>query len=112
MSSQFGNMSSTGKGVASRPASITATFLLRREPYYHKLQYSKVPKFDVAAALFGVIVSAFVGYLTLSTLGSAGADLTDMLVALWYLFITYKVVLYAVFLLRQSPLFFFSPIVW
>jgi hypothetical protein len=42
------------------------------------LQYSKVPKFDVAAAILGVAISAFVGYLGLSTFGSAGADLTDM----------------------------------
>ena len=55
-------------------------FFLRYEQYYHKLQYSKVPKFDVAAAIFGVIISAFFGYLSLSTFGSAGADLTDMLV--------------------------------
>ena len=52
--------------------------ILRREPYYHKLQYSKTPKYDVAAAVIGVIVSAFVGYLTLSSFGSAGADLSDM----------------------------------
>jgi hypothetical protein len=55
-------------------------FFLRREPYYHKLQYSKTPKFDVAAAVLGAVISAFVGYLTLSSLGSAGADLTDMII--------------------------------
>lgn len=55
-------------------------FFLRREPLYHKLQYSKVPKFDAAAAAFGVIVGAFVVFLSLSSLGSAGADLTDLTV--------------------------------
>lgn len=59
---------------------LNTLFFIRYEQYYHKLQYSKVPKFDVAAALFGVVISAFFGYLTLSTLGSAGADLSDMLV--------------------------------
>jgi hypothetical protein len=66
-----------------RIGSITkfdALFFIKYEQYYHKLQYSKVPKFDIAAALFGVIISAFFGYLTLSTLGSAGADLSDMLI--------------------------------
>lgn len=55
-------------------------FFLRREPFYHKLQYSKVPKADPAAALFGVVVGAFVGYLTLSSVGSGGTDLTDLMV--------------------------------
>ena len=62
-------------------------FLLRREPLYHKLQYSKVPKFDAAAAAFGVIVGAFVVYMGLSSLGSASADLTDLTVLCWYAFI-------------------------
>lgn len=89
--------------------SFIVFFFLRREPYYHKLQYSKVPKFDVAAALFGVIVSAFVGYLTLSTLGSAGADLTDMLVCVWYTFLTYKITWFFIFLLKDSYNFFTTP---
>jgi hypothetical protein len=59
-------------------------FMLRREPLYHKLQYSKVPKFDVAAAILGVGVGAFVVYLSLCTLGSAGADLSDLTVVVWY----------------------------
>jgi hypothetical protein len=53
-------------------------FLLRREPLYHKLQYSKSPKFDAAAAAFGVIVGAFVVYLSLNAVGSMGADLSDL----------------------------------
>ena len=53
---------------------------LRREPYYHKLQYSKVSKFDVSAALLGAVFGAFIGYLTLNTFGSAGSDLTDLTV--------------------------------
>lgn len=59
-------------------------FSLRREPLYHKLQYSKVPKFDAAAAALGVIVGAFTVYLGLSSLGSAGADLTDLTTVCWY----------------------------
>ena len=56
------------------------SFLLRREPLTHKLQYSKVPKFDAAAAALGVIIGALVVYLGLSSLGSGGADLTDLTV--------------------------------
>ena len=62
----------------------TLVFTLRREPLYHKLQYSKVPKFDAAAAALGVITGAFVVYLGLSSLGSAGADLTDLTTLCWY----------------------------
>jgi len=62
----------------------TTHYVLRREPLYHKLQYSKVAKFDVAAAVLGVIVGAFVVYLSLCTLGSAGADLSDLTVLVWY----------------------------
>jgi len=57
-------------------------FILKREPHYHKLQYSRVTKFDSAAALLGAIFSAFVGYLSLCTLGSAGADMSDLLTLL------------------------------
>ena len=64
-----------GKKKTSRSLS-TLFFMLRREPLYHKLQYSKVPKFDVAAAVLGVIVGAFVVYLALCSVGSAGADLS------------------------------------
>ena len=60
------------------------TYALRREPLYHKLQYSKVPKFDAAAAALGVIIGAFAVYLGLSSLGSAGADLGDLTALCWY----------------------------
>jgi hypothetical protein len=70
------------------PVSPLGTFYaLRREPLYHKLQYSKVPKFDVAAAILGVIVGAFVVYLSLCTVGSAGADLSDLTTLVWYVVI-------------------------
>ncbi len=83
---------------------------MRREPYYHKLQYSKTPKFDVAAAVFGVIVSAFVGYLTLNTLGSGGADLTDLATIFWYIFVCYRCLLLVLFLARESTNFFLNPL--
>jgi hypothetical protein len=63
------------------------TFLLRREPLYHKLQYSKVPKFDVAAAILGVVIGAFVVYMSLCSLGSSSADLSDLTCLCWYLVI-------------------------
>jgi len=72
-----------GKNKVSRSLS-TVFFMLRREPLYHKLQYSKVPKFDVAAAVLGVIVGAFVVYMALCSVGSAGADLSDLTVLVWY----------------------------
>lgn len=70
--------------VAGSAYGAGAVFLLRREPLYHKLQYTKTPKFDVAGATLGVVVGALVVYLGLSSFGSAGADLTDLTVFYWY----------------------------
>lgn len=92
----------------TRYSSLLRWFFLRREPYYHKLQYSKTPKFDVAAAILGVAISAFVGYLTLSTFGSAGADLTDMGILLWYLLLVYRIYLHGLFLCKSGNGFFFN----
>jgi hypothetical protein len=97
-------------GQPARLATLNTLFTLRREPYYHKLQYSKTPKFDVAAAVFGAIISAFFGYLTLSTLGSAGADLADMTALCWYLFVSYKISWYLSYLAKNSVNFFLNPV--
>jgi len=53
-------------------------FFLKKELYFHKIQYSKVLKYDVAAAIFGVVIGAFVVYLSLNTLGSGSPDLSDL----------------------------------
>lgn len=60
-------------------------FVIRREPYYHKLQYSKTPKNDPMAAFLGAALGAFVVYMGLSTFGTSGADLSDLTVVVWYL---------------------------
>ena len=61
-------------------------FILRREPLYHKLQYSKVPKYDSSAAILGTVIGAFGGYLALATVGSGGTDLSDLTtLASWFL---------------------------
>ena len=59
-------------------------FTSRREPYYHKLQYSKTPKYDPMAALLGAGVGAFAVYLSLGTFGTSGADLSDLTISVWY----------------------------
>jgi hypothetical protein len=56
----------------------TTWFILRREPLYHKLQYSKVQKYDSSAAILGTVIGAFGGYLALASVGSGGTDLTDL----------------------------------
>lgn len=53
-------------------------YFLRREPFYHKIQYSKVLKHDIVAAIFGVACGAFSVYLSLNSLGSGSPDLTDL----------------------------------
>jgi hypothetical protein len=75
------------------------------------LQYSKTPKFDVAAAVLGVVISAFVGYMALSSFGSAGADLTDMGVLFWYTFLVYRTYWLLFFLCKNSINFFFNPLI-
>lgn len=66
--------------------SATTWFILRREPLYHKIQYSKVPKYDSSAAILGTVIGAFGGYLALATVGSGGTDLTDLTtLAAWVL---------------------------
>lgn len=80
----------------------TSAFMLRREPLYHKLQYSKVPKFDAAAAVFGVAVGAFAVYLGLSSLGSASADLTDLTCLCWYVALWLATLRTVASLLRSS----------
>ena len=57
----------------------------------HKLLYSKTAKYDAAAAALGVIFSAAFSYLTLSSLGSGGVDLSDLTCLAWYLFIWFTV---------------------
>ena len=66
-------------------------FFLKRELYYHKIQYSKVPKHDVSAAIFGVVIGAFVVYLSLNTLGSGSPDLSDLSIFFWYIFLIFKI---------------------
>ena len=91
-------------GNKKRPirSSLGIFYLLRREPLYHKLQYSKVPKFDVAAAVLGVIVGAFVVYLALCSVGSAGADLSDLTVVVWYTLIWVNVIYFYLLSLKEG----------
>ena len=64
-------------------------FILKREVYYHKIQYSKVFKHDIAAAVLGITIGALVVYLSLSTLGSGSPDLSDLSILFWYIFLFY-----------------------
>jgi hypothetical protein len=63
---------------------LTCVFFLRREPFYHKLRYAKVPKFDLAAPTLGAVSGAFAAYMALSTFGSGGSDLSDLTTVVWY----------------------------
>ena len=53
-------------------------FFLKKENPSHKIQYSKVMKFDISAALFGVILGAVVVYFSLSSLGSGSSDISEL----------------------------------
>jgi hypothetical protein len=58
--------------------SITNVYTLGREHYFHKIQYSKVFKHDISAAILGVVCGAFVVYLSLNSLGSGSPDSSDL----------------------------------
>jgi len=77
-------------------------FFLKREIYYHKIQYSKVFKHDIAAAIFGVVIGAFVVYLSLNTLGSGSPDLSDLSILLWYILLLYLLLLNFVVTFKYS----------
>lgn len=78
-------------------------FFLKKELYFHKIQYSKVLKYDVAAAIFGVVIGAFVVYLSLNTLGSGSPDLSDLSIFVWYFFL-----ILMLYRLKLDDLKFFS----
>jgi hypothetical protein len=94
--------------ISRGTTACAAVYVLRREPLYHKLQYSKVPKFDAAAAAFGVIVGAFAVYLCLSSLGSAGADLTDLTCVCWYVLLWLVATRALISSLREGGVSFFG----
>lgn len=86
-------------------------FILRREPLYHKLQYSKTPKFDAAAATLGAGFGALSVYLGLAGFGSMGADLTDLTILGWYLLVWLCAIILQLSLFRlDSPLQTNSPV--
>lgn len=85
-----------------RRAKRPVWFILRREPYYHKIQYSKTPKFDIAAAVFGVAVGAFVIYLTLASVGSGGSDMSDLTALVWYSILGFQILRLWLFLQKTS----------
>lgn len=64
-------------------------FILRNSVNLHKLQYSKTIKSDIYGALFGLLVSVVVGYLTLATFGGCSLDLTDLMVLVYYFLLIY-----------------------
>lgn len=59
-------------------------FFLKRQKLTHKLTYSKTMKSDVVVALFALIISLFIGYLALSSLGGSSVDMYDLFVLYWY----------------------------
>jgi H+/Cl- antiporter ClcA len=80
------NAARRGNGSSHLPLDFQQPlwYVIRREPFYHKLQYSKTPKYDPMAAFLGAAMGAFAVYMGLSTFGTSGADLTDLTIAVWY----------------------------
>jgi predicted anti-sigma-YlaC factor YlaD len=87
----------------------TTWFILRREPLYHKLQYSKVPKYDSSAAILGTVIGAFGGYLALATVGSGGTDLTDLTTLAAWVLVTLGAVVCSMDLRNAHTFIVFAP---
>ena len=64
---------------------------LTREIFYHKIQYSKVYKFDIVAALMGITLSTVISVLLLSTFGTCSVDLSDLTVLIYYVVLIYVI---------------------
>lgn len=86
-------------------------FILRREPLYHKLQYSKVPKYDSSAAILGTVIGAFGGYLALATVGSGGTDLTDLTTLVAWILVALCILVWSMELRNSYTFVIFAPIV-
>jgi hypothetical protein len=84
---RFKGVSREKSCAQSRAGFSPVWFIVRREPFYHKLQYSKTPKADPMAAFLGAAVGAFVVYLGLASFGTNGADLSDLTIVVWYSFL-------------------------
>lgn len=88
-------------------------FILRREPMYHKLQYSKVPKYDSSAAILGTVIGAFGGYLALATVGSGGTDLTDLTTLVAWTLVSLAAAVWSTDLRNTYAFIVFTPLaVW
>lgn len=68
-------------------------FFLKRELLLHKLRYSKTLKGDWAGAFLGLVISIFVGYLSLASLGASSIDLMDLVILFWYIFIFVAIII-------------------
>lgn len=80
-------------------------FIIKREVYYHKIQYSKVFKHDIAAAVLGITIGAFVAYLSLSSVGSGSPDLSDLSLLFWYIFLILSVLYLRFFILNNKKIY-------
>jgi hypothetical protein len=64
---------------------------IKREVFYHKIQYSKVFKFDVAAAVLGIAISTVFSVLAVASIGTCSVDLSDVCLVFYYVFVVYLI---------------------
>jgi hypothetical protein len=60
------------------------TLASRRAVTTHKVRYSKVAKGDLAAAVLGVVLGTFVGYVAFAAVGSASVAMVDLTSLVWH----------------------------
>ncbi len=59
-------------------------FFLKKIKTNHKLYYSKTMKSDAVSAVLAVLLSLFVGYIALNSLGGSSIDLYDLNILIIY----------------------------
>lgn len=71
-------------------------FFLKKIKTTHKLYYSKTMKSDSVSAASAVLLSLFVGYISLNSLGGSSIDLYDLNILILY-FMQILIIIYYFF---------------
>jgi DNA polymerase sigma len=72
-------------------------FFLKKIKINHKLVYSKTMKSDIIVAILAVIVSLFVGYISLNSVAGSSVDLYDLNILIFYFI---QIILFFYFLIK------------
>lgn len=81
----FSNSYSASRKLYNTTTSNYNIYFLRKESYYTKLKYSRVPQFDTSSNAVAALLSGFYGYLVCEKFGFELIDSGDFLFIALYL---------------------------